>query len=503
MTNKKKRSFPTSFTVLFIVLVLAIILTYLVPAGKFSRLKYEGTTKEFIITSHSGETVAKPATQEVLDELNIKLTLDKFESGDIWKPVAIPGSYIQIEQHPQSFVELVKAPIQGFTESVDVMIFVLILGGIIGVLNKMGAFEAGMAALSKKTKGKEFLLIVIVFTLVTIGGTTYGMAEETIAFYPILVPLFLVAGFDVITAIAAIYLGSAIGTMYSTVNAFSVVIASQAAGISFNQGLGIRLTTLIIGYFITLAYLYWYSQRVKKDPTKSVVYGQDEEISAKFLKDYNPDAKINFTWRTSLSLLAFALAFPIMVWGVSKGGWWFNEMSALFLSVGLFIIVISGIGEKVAVGSFIRGAADLVGVVLIVGLARSINTVMNNGFISDSLLYYCTQIVEGMNKGVFGVVQMGLFSILGFFIPSSSGLATLSMPIMAPLADTVGLSRSVVVSAYNWGQGFMAFVTPTGLVLVTLELVGVTYDKWIKFVLPIMAMMGVLSTIMIVVSTML
>ncbi|WP_156286658.1 YfcC family protein [Oceanivirga salmonicida] len=503
MTDKKKRSFPTSFTVLYIVLVLAIILTYVVPAGKFSRLKYEGTTKEFIITSHSGETLAKPATQEVLDELNIKLTLDKFESGDIQKPVAIPGSYIQIEQHPQSVLELVRAPIQGFNESVDIMIFVLILGGVIGVLNKMGAFEAGMAALSRKTKGKEFLLIVIVFTLVTIGGTTYGMAEETIAFYPILLPLFLVAGFDVITAIASISLGASIGTMYSTVNAFSVVIASQAAGISFDQGLKIRLITLIMAYFITLAYLYWYSQRVKRDPTKSVVYGQEEEISAKFLKDYNPDAEINFTWRISLSLLAFALAFPVMVWGVSKGGWWFNEMSALFLAVGLFVIIISGIGEKVAVGSFMKGAADLVGVVLIIGLARSINTVMNNGFISDTLLYYCTQIVEGMNKGLFGIVQMGLFSILGFFIPSSSGLATLSMPIMAPLADTVGLSRSVVVSAYNWGQGFMAFITPTGLVLVTLELVGVTYDKWVKFVLPIMAMMGVLSTIMIVISTML
>ncbi len=391
MRQKKKRSFPTSYTVLFIVLIFAIVLTYVIPAGKFSRLTFNRSAQEFVIVDHNGDTTTKPGTEETLKELNINLGMEKFESGAVRKPIAIPGSYQQIEQHPQSFFELVNAPIQGLYSAIDIMTFVLILGGVIGVLNKMKAFDAGVAALSKATKGKEFLLVVLIFTIVTIGGTTFGMAEETIAFYPILLPIFLLSGFDILTGIAAIHLGSTIGTMYSTVNAFSVVVASDAAGISFSEGLTVRMIILSIAYLMTIAYIYWYSQRVKKDPTKSIVYGMEDEIKSKLLKNYNADEVVEFNWRIIVSLLVFVAAFPIMIWGVAgPAQWWFGEMSALFLGVGFIIMAISGLGEKVAVSSFISGAADLVGVALIIGLARSINGVMNNGYISDTLLYYCT-----------------------------------------------------------------------------------------------------------------
>ena len=158
--------------------------------------------------------------------------------------------------------------------------------------------------------------------------------------------------------------------------------------------------------------------------------------------------------------------------------------------------------KKDAINTFISGSADLVGVVLTIGLARSINIVMDNGFISDTLLYYSTEFVAGMSKGVFAVAQLIIFSFLGFFIPSSSGLAVLSMPIMAPLADTVGLSREVVINAYNWGQGWMSFITPTGLILVTLEMAGTTFDKWLKYILPLMGIIGVFSAVMLVINTM-
>ena len=180
-----------------------------------------------------------------------------------------------------------------------------------------------------------------------------------------------------------------------------------------------------------------------------------------------------------------------------------EEMSALFLGVAVLIMFLSGLSEKEAVNTFINGSADLVGVVLTVGLARSINIVMDNGFISDTLLYYSTEFVAGMSKGVFAVAQLIIFSFLGFFIPSSSGLAVLSMPIMAPLADTVGLSREVVINAYNWGQGWMSFITPTGLILVTLEMAGTTFDKWLKYILPLMGIMGVFSALMLIINTML
>lgn len=173
-------------------------------------------------------------------------------------------------------------------------------------------------------------------------------------------------------------------------------------------------------------------------------------------------------------LALLVLAFPIMIWGVPFQGWWFEEMSALFLGVGIINIVLSNLGEKKAVNTFLDGAADLVSVALIIGVARGINLIMDQGMISDTILFYTSNIIGNMNGVLFSSVQMLLFSILGIFIPSSSGLATLSMPIVAPLADAVNVGRDVVVSAYNYGQGWMSFITPTGLILATSEKVDVS-----------------------------
>lgn len=444
---------------------------------------------------------ALPASQQVLDDLHIQLDLSKFEDGTIKKPIAIPGTYVQIEQHPQGVIEVIKSPVIGVMDSVDIMIFVLILGGIIGLVNKVGAFDAGIGALSKKTKGKEFILVILVFALTTLGGTTFGLAEETIAFYPILMPIFLVSGFDAITCIAAIYMGSSIGSMISTTNPFSVVIASNAAGISFTNGLTYRIIVLVIGSIITLAYMYWYAKKVNQDPKNSLVYDETPAIREHFLKDYKEDAVIEFTVRRKLILLIFSVAFIVLIWGVAFNGWWFDSMSALFLGVAIIIMVLSGLPEKEAVNTFINGAADLVGVVLTIGLARAINIVMDNGMISDTLLNFSINMITGMSGSLFAIAQLVVFSFLGFFIPSSSGLAVLTMPIMAPLADSVGLSRDVVINAYNWGQGLMAFITPTGLILVTLEMAGTTFNKWLKYIMPLMIIMGIYSAVALVIGT--
>ena len=178
-------------------------------------------------------------------------------------------------------------------------------------------------------------------------------------------------------------------------------------------------------------------------------------------------------------------------------------MTSLFLVVGIILCVISGMGEKVAVHNFVAGAADLVGVALTIGVARAVNLIMDNGLISDTILHSATDVVSGMNGGVFSIIMLAIFMVLGFFIPSSSGLAVLSMPIMAPLADTVGLPRDVIVSAYQYGQGLMAFITPTGLILVTLSMVDVTYDRWLKFILPLLGMIGGFATLMLLAQAML
>lgn len=262
--QKKGIEFPTAFTVLFIVLILAALLTYIVPAGLYSKLSYNSDQGVFVVENHEGKTRTLPATQDTLKKLNINLSVDTFTSGNIKKPIAIPGTYRKIEQRPQGIQEIIMAPIEGVMDTVDIMIFVLILGGIIGLINKTGTFDAAIAALSKKTEGKEFLLVILVSSLIAIGGTTYGLAEETIALYPILMPIFIASGYDALVCIAAIYMGSSIGTMYSTVNPFSIGVASNAAGISFSEGLTFRIVALVLAMAITLLYIYRYAKRIKK-----------------------------------------------------------------------------------------------------------------------------------------------------------------------------------------------------------------------------------------------
>ena len=496
--KKKKLSFPTAFTVLFIVLILSAVLTYIVPAGSYAKLAYNKEDNNFTITMPDGKTSAKPAIQQTLDQLGIKIGLNKFVDESINKPVAIPNTYERVKQKPQGIKEVIEAPIQGTYDTIDIIMFILIIGGVIGILNATGTFNAGIASLSKATKGKEYILIILLNVLIAIGCTTFGLAEETIALYPILMPIFLIAGYDAIVCIATIYMGSSIGSMFSTVNPFSSVIASNSAGINFTEGLSFRIIGLVIATIITLVYIIKYANKVKNDPSKSLIYDQKQEIEKRFLNESIKDVP-KFTFRLKLMLIIFALAFVVMVYGVSMKGWWFTEMTALFLIVGIILGFISDLNEKEFVNNFVAGAGDLVGVALVIGVARSINLILENGQISDTLLNYFSLLVNNMNGSIFIILMLVIFIILGFFIPSSSGLAVLSIPIMAPLADTVGLPRDVIVSAYQFGQGLISFITPTGLILATLAMVDVTYNKWLKFIMPLMIIVAVFAAALLLV----
>lgn len=497
--KKKKKSFPTAFTVLFIVLILVALLTYLVPAGSYAKLKYDVESDKFMVTMPKGDVTELDPTQETLEKLGVKVDVEKFTSGKISKPIAIPDTYEELEQQPQGFFEVLAAPIQGVYDSIDIIMFVFILGGIIGVINHSGAFDAGIASLSRATKGKEMLLIVIVTVLVAAGGTSFGLAEETIAFYPILMPIYLVSGYDALVCIAAIYLGSTIGTMFATTNPFSVVTGSNAAGVNFTDGMLFRGIGLVLAVTLALIYIIRYAKKVQHDAKNSYIYEDKAHIENKFLSGYDADNLPEFNIRRKLMLIIFALAFVVMVWGVSTKGWGFKDMTALFLIVGIVIGIVSGMGEKVFVDKFVTGAGDLIGVALIIGVARGVNIIMESGLISDTILYFSSNLVTGMNSILFILVMVVIFCVLGFFIPSSSGLATLAMPIMAPLADSVGLSRDTIVSAYIYGQGLMSFITPTGLILASLEMVDVTYNKWLKFVLPLMGMIGGIGIAMLII----
>ena len=497
--KKKTFNFPSAFTILFAILILAVGLTWVIPSGSYSKLTYNSTDNVFVVKAYGVDDKTYPATTDTLDNLNIKIKLSNFTEGVIKKPIAIPGTYQRVEQHHKGIEDITKSMVEGTIEAVDVMVFIFVLGGMIGVINRTGSFNAGLMALAKKTKGNEFFIVFCVSVLMVLGGTTCGIEEEAVAFYPILVPVFLALGYDAIVCVGAIFLASSMGTAFSTINPFSVVIASNAAGIQFTEGIGFRALGLALGATCVIAYLYWYCKKIKADPSFSFTYDDREEFRQRYMKNFDPNATIAFSVRRKLILMLFCIAFPIMIWGVMVGGWWFPQMAASFLAITIIIMFISGLSEKDIVESFTEGASELVGVSLIIGLARGVNLVLEQGMISDTILDYMSNVVSGMPGSVFILGQLVVFIFLGLIVPSSSGLAVLSMPIMAPLADSVGIPRDIVVSAYNWGQYAMLFLAPTGLVLVTLQMLHIPFDRWVKFVMPMIGCLLLIGSILLVV----
>ena len=246
----KNIKFPTAHTILFIISAVVCLLTWVIPAGQYDRLSYDNEKNAFHVQSKDG-IVSHPATQQTLDKLAIQIPLEKFTTGAISKPISIPNTYKNLDGQPQGLVGFIQAPLKGIMQSIDIILLVLIIGGLISIVNATRAFEAGIAWLAEKLKGREFILIVMVTTLIALGGTTFGLEEETIAFYPILIPVFLAARYDSIVCIASIYVGSSIGTLASTVNPFSTIIASDAAGINWTEGLNSRLIMLILGLILS------------------------------------------------------------------------------------------------------------------------------------------------------------------------------------------------------------------------------------------------------------
>ncbi|MCL6273311.1 YfcC family protein [Muricauda sp. 2012CJ35-5] len=491
MASLKNVKFPTAHTVLFIIAAFVALLTWIIPAGQYDRLSYD-PDNDTLVQSNETKQLELPATQSTLDELDIKIGIEKFKQGAISKPISIPGTYQKLEGNPQGFVGFIKAPLRGIMDSAEIILLVLIIGGLISIINESKAFEAGIAWLSDKLKGKEFILIILVTSLIALGGTTFGLEEETIAFYPILIPIFLAAKYDALVCVGSIYIGSSIGTLASTINPFSTMIASDAAGINWTEGLTGRLIMLGLGLTLCIIYIIRYAQKIQKDATKSIIYDQYEEIRSLFpMADSSTMAKLDF--KLKLVLVVFALAFVIMVYGVSRLGWQFIEMTAVFLTAALLIGVLTRMNEKKFVDAFMNGAKDLLSVAFIIGIARGVTVLMEDGQVSDTLLFYASELTAAMPKGLFINVAYLLYTGLTFFIPSSSGMAVLTMPIMAPLSDGFGIGREIMVSAYQYGVGLFKIINPTGILLASLAIVNVGYNKWLKFVMPLVLLLAILS----------
>ncbi len=453
------------------------------------------------MTSPEGQQ-EMPATQATLDQLGVSIQLEKFTSGSIYKPVAVPGSYQPQESHPQGFIRLIQAPIQGIYEAMDIIVLVLMLGGFIGVFRMSGMFESGVTWLAERLRGREALLIVIVTTLIGLGGTTFGMAEETLAFYPILVPIFLAAGYDALVPVASIYGGSTIGTMFSTVNPFAVIIASDAGGVNWTTGFTWRVVGFIVGLAICIAYTYRYANRVRKDPTRSLLYGKNvQPPSASTATDAETPGAPMDRKKWMLAVI-FAATFAMMVIGVAGLHWWLLEMTALFLGMAIVAGFLIGEKEPKFIHAFLKGAEELLGVSLIIGIARGVTILMNNGLISDSVLHGASNLVAGIPGVGFVIILFFIFFGLTFFISSSSGMAVLTMPIMGPLARVVHVPVEQAVNAYLMGFGVMTFITPTGLILPSLVMVDVSFGTWMKFITPLLLILTTVSLVFLALGVM-
>lgn len=455
-----KFRFPTAFTILYVLIIIVAALTWIIPAGEYEKVYSEALEKE----------------------------------------IPVPGTYKEVEPTPQGLKAIILAPIAGLYDpgtyqanAIDVALFVLIIGGFLGVVAKTGAIDAGLARTMRALSGREKWMIPILMALFAIGGTTYGMAEETLAFYMLIIPVMIAAGYDAVTGVAIILIGAGIGVLGSTINPFATVIASNAAEIPFTQGMALRFVILILGWLACVAYVMRYAERVRKDPSTSIVADMKEANEQHFLGVQKQAEPPSFTGTRKIVLVVFAITFVVMIWGVSSGGWWMAEMSGLFLVAAIVVGFIGRLGEREFTTTFVDGAKELLGVALIIGVARGIVVVMDAGQITATILHWSELSVAGLSNVLFINTMYWLQVGLSFFVPSSSGLAVLTMPIMAPLSDFAGVDRSLAVTAYQTANGLVNFINPTfAVVMGGLALGRVPYEKWLRFTWPLLLILTIL-----------
>ena len=495
--KKKGFQFPSTFAILFALMILVALLTWIIPAGVYN-LDANGNPQ--------------------------------------------PGTYHQVASNPQGLGDILMAPINGMYGllsnpgpllpqdnpneavnaghvsvnnegalygSIGVALFVLVIGAFITMTMKSGAIAAGIGRVTKVLSGREVFLIPVLMVLFALGGSTFGMGEETLGFYPIIIVLFLGLGYDTMTAVATIALGAGLGVTASTINPFATGIASDAAGISISEGLLLRMLMFVVLLAIGIFFVMRYARRVKADPSRSIVADLREKHQREFLgKQEGQEELPPLTTRRKLILGVFALSFLILIYAVIPWndlglpfptlGWWFGELSALFMLAAIVIGLIAGYGDQELVDTFVQGARDFLTPALIIAVARGVTVIMKNGLITDTVLNSLEGVVAGTGSVAFTNLMYLINLPLAFLIPSSSAHATLAMPILAPLADFAKLPRSIVVTAYQSASGLLNLITPTSVIIMgALAVARTGYDRWFRFVWPLLLIVLVATMILL------
>ena len=438
------------------------------------------------------------------------------------------------------------APIKGFADALPVCLFVMILGGFLGMMTETGALDNGIAVLVQKLKGNEIMLIPVLMLIFSLGGTTYGMCEETVPFYALLAATMMAAGFDPMVGAATVLLGAGCGCLGSTVNPFAVGAAVDAltgVGIEVNQSIiiGLGAVLWIVTTAMSIVFVMNYAKKVKADKGSTILSMQElkdaEEAHGKAASEVHKEVKL--TGRQKGVLIAFAFTFVVMIvgfipladlnegvanffdagavydadgnavvqgWsalitGLPIGQWYFDEASTWFFLMAVLIGIIGGLSEKQIVNTFITGAADMMSVVLVIALARGISVLMASTGLDVYVLDAAANALAGLSGVIFAPMSFLVYFGLSFLIPSTSGMATVSMPIMGPLAVKLGFSPEVMVMIFSAAIGVVNLFTPTsGAIMGGLALAKIEWTTWLKFALKLIVALSVVCAIILTVA---
>lgn len=410
---------------------------------------------------------------------------------------------------PAKLSDVIMAPINGFSSALGVSLFVLVLGGFLGVVMKTGALNAAITTVVKKLNGKEIYMIPILMFLISLGGTTYGMAEETIAFYALVTATMVAAGFDAITAASTILLGSTAGVLGSTVNPFVVsssVDALKTSGITIDQTVIIIVGAIswLACYAVGAFYVMRYAKKVKANKAVSLLTAEEwKAVEEEYGGEKAPDAGVTFTPRQKVVMALFAVSFVVMIvgmipWGQfgihifdhtsiltgnNLGDWYFGDLTAWFLVMAIVVGLVYGLKERDIVGSFLSGAGDLISVSLVIAVSRDISVIMSTTGLDMYILENASKALEGTSSFLFTGLAYLVYLLLSFLIPSSSGLATVSMPIMGPLTQSLGLAPEVMVCVLSGACALINGITPTsGVLMGGISISRIEFSTWVKYI---------------------
>ena len=461
--KKKKFTVPHVYILLLLMILIFSLLSYIVPAGTYDMMTIVDNPE----TGHEREVVN-------------------------------PDSFSYVESTPVTLLQFLTAVPRGLQETAQIIFFIFIVGGAMAVVNETKAIEAGMGRLIKNLKSKSWIIIPVAMFFFSICGSVFGMAEETLPFIPIFVGLMIAAGYDSITGTAVVFCGAGAGFAGAFINPFTIQVAQGIAQVEILSGMGFRIVMYICMLILTVAFVLRYASKVKKDPTLSLMH--EDDIKREDVVDL--EALPEFDGRRKAILIVFVIAIIFLVYAVVTWGWYMDEIAALFFVMSWIVALIDkNLGFNSYAETLGKGMADVAGGALVVGFARGILVVMTDGNILHTILHSCAGFLEKLPSMVSAVGMYIFQCLLNFIVPSGSGQAAVSMPIMAPLSDLVGVTRQTACIAFQLGDGISNIFTPTsGYFMAGLALAKIPWAKWAKWILPLIGLQYLLGAVFVVVA---